>query len=209
MQERGITFGVHRLRIPHALFVATRNPLETEETFELPEAQKDRFMFEAQVSRPDENTRRELIANPLYQKVDDLVGAVEQILPLGELDRIRKEIQEKVLISSELARYITDLSEATWHPGDYISLAGIEKKEMNEMIRAGLSPRAEIILAQGGRVVAWMNGRSFVVPGDIQEIFLDACTHRFFLSRIFTRHRSDLARDVLAGLLEEIPAPRG
>ncbi len=209
MQERGITFGVQRLRIPHALFVATRNPLETEETFELPEAQKDRFMFEAQVSRAEENIRRELIANPVYQNVDELISGVEQVLSLEELDRMRKGIQENVLISPELARYITELSEATWRPGDFISLPGTERKEMNEMIRAGLSPRAEIILAQGGRVVAWMNGRGFVLPGDIQEIFLNVCTHRFFLSRIFTRHRSNLARDILAKLLEEIPAPRG
>ncbi len=209
MQERGITFGVRRLRIPHALFVATRNPLETEETFELPEAQKDRFMFEAQVSRPEEPIRQELIVNPVYQNVDRLISGVEQVLLLGELDRVRKEIQDRVLISPELARYITDLSEATWHPGDYVSLPGIASKELNEMIRAGLSPRAEIILAQGGRVAAWMHGRDFVLPGDIQDIFLDVCTHRFFLSRIFSRHRSNLARDVLSKILEEIPAPRG
>ncbi len=207
MQERSITFGVQRLSIPHALFVATRNPLETEETFELPEAQKDRFMFEGQVSRPEESTRREIILNPAYQNVEILLSKVNQVIGLEELHLVRNEIQEKVTISPELARYITSLSEATWHPGDFVSFSGMEKGELNEMVRAGLSPRAEIVLAQAARVVAWMNGRSFVLPNDIQEIFLDICTHRFFLSRFSRRHRTDFAREMLRSILEKIPSP--
>jgi MoxR-like ATPase len=110
-------------------------------------------------------------------------------------------------VSRELAKYVTTLSEDTWHPGDFISYSGLEGKELNEMIRAGLSPRAEIILAQAGRVVAWMNGRNYVVPSDIQEIFLDTCNHRFFLTRIATKRRTDLAREILAKIIEKIPAP--
>jgi MoxR-like ATPase len=208
MQEGSVTFGVQRFSIPHALFVATRNPLETEETFELPEAQKDRFMFEGQVPRPDEMIRRELILNPAFQKVDELIEAVPQVILLEELSQIRKDIQQKVNVSAELAKYITALSEATWRPGDYVSFSTVEKKELNAMVRAGLSPRAEILLAQAGRVVAWMNGRNFVLPADIQEIFLDVCTHRFFLSRVHMRHRTDLAREMLAQLIEHVPAPR-
>ncbi len=206
MQERGITFGVQRLQIPHALFVATRNPLETEETFELPEAQKDRFMFEAQVNRPEESVRQELIANPIYQNVDELLSGVERVIDLEELHETRKEIQGNVMISPELARYITALSDATWHAADF--LPGADGKE-HDIVRAGLSPRAEIILAQAGRVVAWTHGRNFVVPGDIQEIFLDVCTHRFFLARTSMRRRTNLAREVLTRIIQEVPAPRG
>lgn len=209
MQERGITFGNQRLRIPHALFVATRNPLETEETFELPEAQRDRFMFEGNVLKPEETIRRELMINPLFQDVDELISGVKQVIGLYELYTIRRRIQENVAISHELARYITDLSEATWHPGDFVSLPDLQGRDLDEVVRAGLSPRAEIVLAQAGRVVAWMNGRSYVVPGDIQEIFLDASAHRFFLSRLSMRRRTDLAREILAGILKKIPAPRG
>jgi MoxR-like ATPase len=209
MQERGITFGTQHLKIPYALFVATRNPLETEETFELPEAQKDRFMFEGLVLRPEESIRRELMINPLFQNVDELIEEVRQVIGLDELQRIRREIQEKVMVSQELARYITDLSEATWHPGDFISFPGVEPRELNQAVRAGLSPRAEIVLAQAGRVVAWMNGRSYVVPGDIQEIFLDTCTHRFFLTRLSTRRRTDLSREILSAIVSKVPAPRG
>lgn len=93
MQERSVTFGVQRFHIPHALFVATRNPLETEETFELPEAQKDRFMFEGQVTRPEETTRWELISNPGFQNVNELIASVPQVLSLEGLGRIRKNIQ--------------------------------------------------------------------------------------------------------------------
>lgn len=207
MQERCITFGIQRVRIPYALFVATRNPLETEETFELPEAQKDRFMFEGRVSRPEEGIRRELITDPVYQNVEDLIGGVGQVITLEELDKIRKQLQANVSVSIELAKYITTLSEATWHPGDFISYSGLERKELNEIIRAGLSPRAEIILAQAGRVVAWMNGRNYVIPSDVREIFLDVCTHRFFLTRISTKRRADLAREILAKIIEKIPAP--
>ncbi len=207
MQERGITFGVQRLQIPHALFVATRNPLETEETFERPEAQKDRFMFEAQVTRPEESVRQELIANPMYQNVDLLLAGVERVIDLEELHETRKEIQEKVMISPELARYITALSDATWHPADFFP--DTDGKGQHDMVRAGLSPRAEIILAQAGRVVAWTHGRNFVVPADIQEIFLDVCTHRFFLARTSMRRRTNMAREVLARIIQEVPAPRG
>lgn len=209
MQEKGITFGTQNLKVPHALFVATRNPLETEETFELPEAQKDRFMFEGRVDRPEETVRRELMINPIFQNVDELVGSVKQVITLEDLYRIRKEIQEKVLVSPELARYITGLSDATWQPGDVVSVPGMDRKELNEIVRAGLSPRAEIALAQAGRVVAWMKGRSYVVPQDIQEVFLDICTHRFFLTRLSTRRRLDLAREVLGKIVEQVPAPRG
>lgn len=209
MQEKGITFGTQNLKVPHALFVATRNPLETEETFDLPEAQKDRFMFEGRVTRPEESVRRELMINPLFQNVDDLIGRVKQVISLEELHRIRKEIQEKVIVSPELARYITGLSDATWRPGDLISMPGTDGQELNEIVRAGLSPRAEIALAQAGRVVAWMNGRSYVVPEDIQEVFLDICTHRFFLTRLSMRRRIDLAREILGKIIEQVPAPRG
>jgi len=208
MQERGITFGTQRLRIPHALFVATRNPLETEETFELPEAQRDRFMFEGNVLKPDEDVRRELMTNPLFQDVDELINQVNQVIGLDELYAIRRRIQENILISQELARYIIDLSEATWHPGDFVTIPEMEGKELDDMVRAGLSPRAEIVLAQAGRVVAWMNGRAYVTPSDIQEIFLDAASHRFFLSRLSMRRRTDLAREILAGILKKVPAPR-
>ncbi len=207
MQERCITFGTQRVRIPSALFVATRNPLETEETFELPEAQKDRFMFEGRVSRPQEAIRRELIMDPLFQNVEDLIGGVGQVISLSELDQIRKQLQTNISVSSELAKYITTLSEATWHPGDFITYSGLEKKELNEIVRAGLSPRAEIILAQAGRVVAWMNGRNYVVPSDVREIFLDICNHRFFLTRISTKRRTDLAREILEKIIDKIPAP--
>lgn len=209
MQERSITFGAQHLEIPHALFVATRNPLETEETFELPEAQKDRFMFEGQVNRPEEEIRRELIANPAFQNVDELVGGVKEVIALPELHGTRRAIQGQVHVSPKLARYITDLSEATWRPGDFVSFAELEGKELNETVRAGLSPRAEIVLAQAGRVVAWMNGRAYVLPEDIQSVFLDVCTHRFFLTRALTRRRADLARELLGKILEQIPAPRG
>lgn len=208
MQEGSVTFGVQRFRIPHALFVATRNPLETEETFELPEAQKDRFMFEGQVTRPEEVVRRELILNPAFQNVDELIDGVPQVILLEELRQIRKSVQREVKVSEELAKYITALSEATWRPGEYVSVSGIDENELNEMVRAGLSPRAEIILAKAGRVVAWMNGRTYVTPGDVQEVFLDVCTHRFFLSRIYMRRRTDLAREILAKLIEQVPAPR-
>lgn len=208
MQEKAITFGTQHLRIPHALFVATRNPLETEETFELPEAQKDRFMFEGQVLRPEESIRMELMIDPRFQNVDDLIGGVRQVIGLEELHRIRRVIQTRVTVSQELARYVTGLSEATWHPGDFISYPEMDGKELNEIIRAGLSPRAEIILVQAGRVVAWMNRRDYVVPADIQEVFLDICTHRFFLSRHSMRRRAGLAREILSRIMEKIPAPR-
>lgn len=209
MQEKAVTVGGRKFSFPHALFVATRNPLETEETFELPEAQRDRFMFEIQVCSPEAGVMREIIADPLFQNIEELLASVEQVIELEQLGLYRRNIQRQVRISPELADYIVRLAAATNKPSELVSLKDASVSDIDSMVRAGLSPRAQIILAQASRVVAWMEGRNYVLPQDVQEIFFEVCIHRFFLSRLALGRRSNLAKDILTQIIEKVPSPKG
>jgi len=210
MQDREVSFGSAYIKIPYAIFVATRNPLETEETFELPEAQRDRFMFEGQMGRPPAEVRHELIRAVEFTDIEKMVEEVRPQISLSELQFLRKAIQERVKLSDQLVDYIIRLSEATWNPGGRINVSDIganEELDLEKIVRAGLSPRAEMMLGRAGRVVAWMKGRDYVLPEDIQEIFLDFCGHRFFLERFATRRRSGIAREIIKAILRKVPSP--
>lgn len=212
MQEREVSYGATHIKIPYAIFVATRNPLETEETFELPEAQRDRFMFEGQMGRPSAEVRQALIRDIKFSDLEAMIDCVQpKIRSLSDLQSIRMMIQEKVSLSDQLADYIIRLSDATWQPQEYVSIGDIgmdDDFDFKKIVRAGLSPRAEMMLGRAGRVVAWMKGRDYVIPEDIQEIFLDFCGHRFFLERFAIRRRSGVGREILKVILAKVPSPR-
>jgi len=210
MQEKKLTCGVHEFKFPHVLFVATRNPLETEETNELPEAQRDRFMFEGQVRRPSVEVRRNLIMDASFQNMGSLVERVNPIIKsLEDLAEIRGEIQHGVEVSEELANYIISLTDTAWDPSVDLKEEDFSGVSLKTIVRAGPSPRAEIVLAQASRVVAWMNGRDYVIPADVQEIFLDTYCHRFFLERVAVKRRSGLGADILSKILKKMPSPTG
>lgn len=207
MQEFACTVGTKRYQLPYFILVASRNPLETEETHELPEAQRDRFMFEIDVPEIDAESELRLILDPSFSNMTELLNKIEPVIELKELQEIRRHIQEKVHLSDEIAKYILRLVRVTRSPTAKLGLKTEEYDNLDTIIRAGLMPRASVTLAKAGRTMAWLNGRDYVLPQDIQEIWLPFASHRFFLKELVLRRRAGLAKEILTKIIEKVEAP--
>ena len=141
-------------RFPHMLVFADRNRVEKEETFELPSAARDRFMFELRMPTPAEvEVRRSLVFNPDFHDVDELLQRVAPgVLPWQELNRIGAAIQRSIEASEALERYVLDLWDASKSPQRFgVRIDGVD---MDKLILAGASPRGMMTLVRAARVVA-------------------------------------------------------
>jgi MoxR-like ATPase len=190
------------------LVFADRNRVEKEETFELPSAARDRFMFELRMPTPAESAiRRSLVFDPDFHDVDELLQRVAPgVLPWHELNRIGAVIQRSVKASEALERYVLDLWDATQSPQKYgIRLEGVD---MDKLILAGASPRGIMTLARAARVVAWLAGREHLVPDDAQAIVPSVLGHRVFFTPVYELRRAQIADALVAQILERVPTPR-
>ena len=173
MQEKQVTLGkeTHPLPLPF-LVLATQNPIEQEGTYELPEAQIDRFMFKLLVGYPDVGEEHEILRRMAVTKPKTEVEAV------ADLDQITalRALLDELYMSEELERYILRLVQATRYPDRY----GLE--DMGAYIRFGASPRATIYLARAARGAALLAGRDTVLPEDVKEVAPDILRHRVALS---------------------------
>ncbi len=207
MAERSVNAFNREHRFPHMLVFADRNRVEKEETFELPSAARDRFMFEVQIETPaDERVRTALVFDPAYHDVDALVQSVPPaILPYAELNTIGAIIQEEVRASEALQRYALALWQATRAPQEFgIHLEGVD---MHRLILAGASPRAMSMLLRSARVMAWLHGRNYLAPEDLQSVFLESIGHRVFFTPVYEMRRAEIARPFLREVLARIAAP--
>src|SRR6186997_1646941 len=171
MQEHQVTIGRESHRVPEPFLVlATQNPIETEGTYQLPEAQVDRFMLKVLVDYP--SNREELV---IVQRMTGTLHPPRQILSLDDLVAIQKQA-ENVYVDPEIMEYVVRLVGATRRPGDYgLSAVG-------RYLTFGGSPRASINLILGARALALTRGRDYVVPHDIVELAPDVLRHRLVLS---------------------------
>ncbi len=208
MQEFACTVGTKRYQLPYFILVASRNPLEAEETHELPEAQRDRFMFEVDVPEIDSASELRLIQDPAFSNMAELLEKIEPVIELQELQAIRRDIQKKIHLSSEIAKYILRLVRATRAPTAKLGLKAEDYDNLDKIVRAGLMPRASVALAKAGRAMAWLNGRDYVLPQDIQEIWLPFASHRFFLKELELRRRAGLVKQILNMILKKVEAPQ-
>ena len=200
MGERQVSVGVTTYPLPRLFLVmATQNPIEHEGTYPLPEAQLDRFMLHTLVDYPDrattlrimELTRREALSSR------ELPGAVCP-LTQNQVFEARREALE-ITLADSVAEYIAALVEATRIPDKYSSkLAG--------WLRWGASPRAAIAMERGARALAWLDGRDYVSPEDVQAIAPDALRHRLLLDYAAQAHGVS-AQDCVAELLRQVPMP--
>jgi MoxR-like ATPase len=207
MAERSVNAFNREHRFPHMLVFADRNRVEKEETFELPSAARDRFMLEVQIETPaDEGVRSALVFDPVYHDVDALLQLVPAaILPYTELNTIGAAIQEQVRASEALQHYALALWQATRAPQDFgIHLDGVD---MHRLILAGASPRAMSMLLRSARVMAWLRGRDYLAPEDLQSVFLESIGHRVFFTPVYEMRRTDIARPFLREVLARIAAP--
>ncbi|MDH3734658.1 MAG: AAA family ATPase [Gemmatimonadota bacterium] len=196
MQERQVTVGdvTHPLPTPF-LVMATQNPIEHEGTYPLPEAQVDRFMFKVRVDYPSRDEERQIMRLMASEELPpvDAVADPEQILAA-------RALLPAVYLDQRVEDYVLGLVAATRDP----AASGLA--DLEQWIEFGGSPRATIYLARAARAVAFLEGRSFVVPEDVQAIARDVLRHRVVLTFQAEAEAVD-AEAILDRLLETVPVP--
>lgn len=196
MQERQVTIGGETFKVPEPFLVmATQNPIETEGTYPLPEAQVDRFMLKVVVDYPGEVDEFVIV-----ERMTGRLAAVRPVAGTAELIQLRQEA-EKVYVDPSLIQYAVRLATATRDPERF----GIP--EVAKYILYGASPRASINLILSARALAYIHGRNYVLPQDVLDMAMDVMRHRLVLSyeALSDGVTSD---DLLGAILERITAPQ-
>jgi MoxR-like ATPase len=171
MQERQVTIAGVSHRVPEPFLVmATQNPIETEGTYPLPEAQVDRFMMKVLVDYPTDDEEFVIV-----QRVTGAAALVNAVATTEQLAQLQQRCRD-VYVDPSLIQYAVRLVSATRHPARH------ELKELARLISFGASPRATINLVEGGRAMALMRGRNYVLPEDISDLAPDVLRHRLALS---------------------------
>ena len=177
MAERQITVGSKTYRLPELFLVmATQNPIEQEGTYPLPEAQLDRFLMHVNIDYPDAEAEKEILHLNRAEAHRDFADKLAQPAQITQADLFsaRDEVLD-VAMTENLETYLLQLVLATRKPGAY-------GKELEGWLEYGASPRASIALDRCARAHAWLDGRDYVTPDDIQEIAFDVLRHRVILS---------------------------
>ncbi len=207
MAERTLSAFNKEHHFPHMLVFADRNQVEKEETFEIPSAARDRFMMEIPIAVPaDENIMESLIFDTRYHNADKLVENVQpDILHFDKLNSISVALQNHVQASPTLRKYALQLWLATKTPSVYgVKIDGVD---LNRLILAGASPRGMSMMLRAARVNAWINGRGAVLPEDIHAVFHETVSHRLVFSPVYEMRRTEIARELLDGIVNAIATP--
>ncbi len=195
MQEQQVTIAGTTHPVPRPFLVmATQNPIESEGTYALPEAQLDRFLMKILVDYPTPEEEAAVVGRSLLA-----APAVRERLTLDDLDRYVATVEE-VLVDREVIRYAVALAAATRDPAAH-GLA-----DLASLIEFGASPRGPIGLVAAARVLALFRGRRHVIPEDIRDLAPDVLRHRIVLSYDALGEGVD-ADALLARVLEAVPAP--
>ena len=196
MQERQVTLGDQSYALPAPFLVlATQNPIDQEGTYQLPEAQLDRFLLKVTVNYPSKE--EELV---IMDRMASTTPAEEtrQVVDPSTIDSSR-QVLDQIYIDPAVREYIVDLVNATRYPAKVDT-------SLKPLLRAGASPRASINLALAGRARAFMEGRSFVKPQDIKLLARDILRHRILLS--YEAEAEDLSSDIIIErILSKVPVP--
>jgi len=196
MQERQVTIGKETHAVPDPFVVlATENPIETDGTYPLPEAQLDRFMLKVLIDYPsfqDEVVVVERITGPPIE--------LRRVITLEELKEMQRSVAE-IYVDPAVRAYAATLAYAT-RPG---KVKGLE--DLAPAIAYGASPRASINLVTAGRALAFMRGRSYVLPHDLSEVAPEVLRHRLVMT--YEGIASGVsAETVVRRVLDRLPPPR-
>ncbi len=195
MQERQVTIAGETHLVPSPFLVmATQNPIETEGTYPLPEAQVDRFMMKVLVDYPSEE--EEFV---IAQRVTGAATTINAVASMGQLAELQQECR-KVYVDPSLMQYAVKVVSATRRPAKY------ELPELANYITYGASPRATIGLIEGARALAFMRGRKYALPEDMTVLIPDVLRHRLVLSyeALADGHDADA---LIQRLVKKIPVP--
>ncbi|MCV6627985.1 MAG: MoxR family ATPase, partial [Cellvibrionaceae bacterium] len=202
MAERQITVAGTTYPLPRFFMVlATQNPLEQEGTYPLPEAQLDRFMLHIRVDYPQFEQEKAILQLVRGEHTQALAGetpATQTAVTEAQLFAARQEVMQTHL-AEPLEDYIVALIMATRQPEAY-------GQELRDTLTFGASPRATIALDRAVRAKAWLQGRDFVTPDDIQAIAPSILRHRIGLSYMAEANGMDKDRFIQT-LLERVPVP--
>ena len=201
MGERQVTVGRETYPLPELFLVmATQNPLEQEGTYPLPEAQLDRFLMLVLVDYPQAEDELQILQLARQETDQNFFKQHEGYSPLPQevVFAARQEVLS-IYIAPELERYLVELILATREPQRYLP-------ELASKLQVGASPRGTIALDACARSRAWLQGRDFVSPDDVQEIYADVLRHRILLS--YEAEADGWTADqILQKLLQHMPVP--
>lgn len=198
MAERQVSIGGKRYILPDLFMVmATQNPIEHEGTYNLPEAQLDRFLMYIKIGQPDAESERKIlhlvrgeVANAVQQKfnkinIEDVLAARREVLNVHTSDAVEE--------------YLVQLIMATRHPEKY-------DNKLSGQVLFGASPRATIALDRCAKINAWLSGRDFVTPEDIHAVIYDVLRHRLILT-FEAQAEGVTTDDIIEKLLNLVPLP--
>jgi MoxR-like ATPase len=193
--------------LPHLQVFADRNRVEKEETFELPAAANDRFMFEININTPtDDHVLEELMFNPRFYDVDALISTMPiGLVPYYHLNEFAALLQDKITSTPALRAYALRLWKASHFPENYgITLPDVE---MSSLLQAGASPRGMAFFIRAAKVNAWLNGRGMLLPDDLQAVYHVTMAHRIFLSPLYSYRKEELMPQLISAILNNVAAP--
>lgn len=195
MQERQVTIGGETHKVPNPFLVmATQNPIETEGTYALPEAQVDRFMMKVLVGYP--SPTEEFV---IVERMTGAYEAVEKVLTTDQLLDLQRRAYQ-VYVDPALIEYAIRVVNATRQPRD------VGLKELERYIMFGASPRASINLILTAKALAFVRGRNYALPDDVVDMVLDVLRHRVVLS--YEALSDNVTSDqVITKVLDRIPIP--
>ncbi len=195
MQERQVTIAGETHKVPDPFLVmATQNPIETEGTYALPEAQVDRFMMKVLVGYPSE--AEEFV---IVERVTGFFQEASAVASTEQLKDLQRECR-KGYVEPSLIQYAVKLASATRAPERF----GI--KDLDRYLTYGASPRASIHLIEGARALAFLRGRDYALPEDVIDLVPDVFRHRLVLS--YEALSEGLSADALVGkIMQQIRAP--
>jgi MoxR-like ATPase len=196
MQEQQVTIGHNTFDVPRPFLVlATQNPIESEGTYPLPEAQVDRFMLKVLVDYPAHDEELTVVSRSL-----EAAPELAQVLSLEDLQQLQQEVAA-VYVDPALISWTVDVATATRRPREH----GLD--DVADFIAYGASPRGPISLVSAGRALAVIRGRDYVVPGDLEALVRDAFRHRLVLS--YRALAEEVAPDtILDQVLAKVPVPQ-
>lgn len=196
MQEHQVTIGEETFPLPKPFLVmATQNPIEQEGTYQLPEAQLDRFMLKVIIGYPTIEEEKLIMR-------ENLRGSMPEVKPVTTAAEIlqAREIVDQVYIDEKIEQYIADIVFSTRYPDHY------NMPELADLITFGGSPRASINLAKAARAYAFIKHRGYVVPEDVRAVAHDVLRHRIGLS--YEAEASNVSsEEIVSKIINKIEVP--
>lgn len=199
MEERQITIEHETFKLEEPFLVlATQNPIETEGTYSLSEAQVDRFLFKVVVGYPSFEEERSIVQKMGLEEKSHGIEIVNEVIDGSEVIALR-DISREIYVDDKIVEYILRLVDATRNPAKY-------SLDLTSYIRYGASPRASIYLTRAARSRAMIDGRAFVKPDDVKAILPDILRHRVIPS--YEAEADDITSDdIVQQIMDGVPVP--